>query len=131
MRRDVRTSHPADMLCGHVERKEFELTPAEFVTHWRVEKDDLLERFMSDAGESLIAQKISAMGLGEQQAMMLRDILDTALTDAFYTLLLGLDGAASIGSNQCSYRVLDEDGLIVCGDGRVETEAYAQFHQGE
>jgi hypothetical protein len=43
-------------------------------------------------------------------------------------LLLGLDGAVSIGGVQHSYRVLDEDGDLICGDGRVEAEAYAQLH---
>lgn len=34
------------------------------------------------------------------------------LTDKLHTLLLGLDGAASIGGTQRPYRILDEDGLV-------------------
>ncbi|MEJ7805922.1 MAG: hypothetical protein WKG03_08395 [Telluria sp.] len=45
-----------------------------------------------------------------------------------YTLLLGLDGAASIGESQHSYKVFDESGALICGDGLVEIEAYSQFH---
>ena len=54
-------------------------------------------------------------------------MLNLVLTDTFYTLLLGLDGASSIGGVQHSYRVLDKDGVLICGDSRVETEAYAQL----
>lgn len=110
-------------------KKARKMTPAEFVTNWRVEKDDLLRQFMGDVGESVISQKISSLNLSERQTIMLREVMDLALTDAFYTLLLGLDGVASIGGDQRNYRVLDENGLLVCGDGQVEAEAYAQFHQ--
>ncbi|WP_198115160.1 hypothetical protein [Massilia rhizosphaerae] len=104
------------------------MTPAEFVTHWRIEKDELLDLFMGTGSEALVSQKISSMGLSEQQTVVLRDVLNLVLTETFYTLLLGLDGVASIGGVQHSYRVLDEDGDLLCGDGRVETEAYAQLH---
>jgi hypothetical protein len=107
--------------------KETKMTPAEFVMHWRMEKDDLLALFMAPNSETLVSQKISSMGLSEQQRVALRDVLNLVLTDMLYTLLLGLDGAASIGGVQHRYRVLDEDGVLICGDGRVETEAYAQL----
>lgn len=103
------------------------MTPAEFVSHWRTEKDGLLDLFMGIGSETLVSQKILSMGLCEQQTVALRDVLNLALTDTFYTLLLGLDGAASIGGVQHSYRVLDEEGFLICGDGHVEAEAYAQL----
>lgn len=103
------------------------MTPAEFVRHWRMEKDGLLELFMSKTGETSASQKLASMSLSEQQTIALREVLNLALTDTFYTLLVGLDGAASIGGVKHSYRVLDEDGRLLCGDGRVEAEAYAQL----
>jgi hypothetical protein len=93
-----------------------------------MEKDGLLELFMSTAGETVISQRIASMGLSEQQTIALREVLNLTLTDTLYTLLLGLDGATSIGGVQQSYRVLDEDGCLICGDGSVEAEAYAQLH---
>jgi hypothetical protein len=83
---------------------------------------------MDTSSETLVSQKISSMNLNEQQSIALRDVLNVALTDTFYTLLLGLDGAASIGGVQHCYRVFDENGNLVCGDGEVETEAYDQLH---
>ena len=53
------------------------------------------------------------------------------LTDVFYTLLLGLDGAASLGGVQAAYRILTAEGLEVsAGDGELEAEAWKQFHEG-
>jgi len=103
------------------------MTPAEFVAYWRTEKDVLLDLFVRAGSETLVSQKISSMGLSIQQTIALREVLNLLLNDTFYTLLLGLDGAASIGGVQHSYQVLDEDGLLICGDGSVETEAYAQL----
>lgn len=104
------------------------MTPAEFVKHWRIEKDVLLELFTAPGGATLVSQKIALMQLSEQQNTALCEVLNLVLTDTIYTLLLGLDGAASIGGVQHSYRVLDEEGLLLSGDGRVEAEAYAQLH---
>jgi len=73
------------------------MTPAEFVAYWRTEKDVLLDLFMRDGSETLVSQKISSMGLSIQQTIALREVLNLLLNDTFYTLLLGLDGAASIG----------------------------------
>jgi hypothetical protein len=103
------------------------MTPAEFVTHWRIEKDELLALFMGIKSKTLVSQKISSMDLTEQQTKAMRDVLNLALTDTFYTLLLGLDGASSIGGVQHGYRVLDEDGDLICGDGCVIAQAYAQL----
>ena len=49
-------------------------------------------------------------------------------TDAFYTLLLGLDGAASIGDVQQMYQIRDEKGNPILDSGDLEVEAWEQFH---
>ena len=54
--------------------------------------------------------------------------IDQALTDAFYTLLLGLDGSASLGGVQQGYRVQDETGCTIsCGNGELEEHAFEAF----
>lgn len=55
-------------------------------------------------------------------------MIDTALTDAFYTFLMALDGAASLAGTQQQYLLTDEDGHVVSeGDGRLEAAAYSAF----
>ncbi|CUR47581.1 hypothetical protein BN2364_3140 [Alloalcanivorax xenomutans] len=54
--------------------------------------------------------------------------MDVALTDVFYTLLLGLDGSAGIGGIQEAYTIRDEQGNTLSGNGELEAAAYEQFH---
>jgi hypothetical protein len=49
------------------------------------------------------------------------------LTDTFYTLLLGLDGSASIGGIQQTYKIYGEDGKLISDCGEIEAEAAEAF----
>jgi hypothetical protein len=71
------------------------------------------------------------LGLAQNQQIILTELLDAAITDILYTVLLGLDGEAQIGSKQVSYTVLDEQRNKICDDGMGEIEAlaYYRFHQ--
>jgi hypothetical protein len=53
--------------------------------------------------------------------------LDAVLRDAFYTVLLGLDGEAQIGGHQETYEITDENGNILTG-GEIESYAWEYFH---
>jgi hypothetical protein len=55
--------------------------------------------------------------------------VDGVLTDAFYTLLLGLDGSASIGGVQQCYDLRDESGDKITGDGELEAAAFTHFQE--
>ena len=101
----------------------------EFVANWKNEKEYLLRSFMGEKGKSLVASKIDSMGLNVEQKKQLQSVLDAVLTDTMYTLLLGLDGSASIGDNQHTYKIYDESGNLVSDCGDIETEAWKQFHE--
>jgi hypothetical protein len=100
----------------------------EFVANWKREKETLLQTFLDEKGESLVASKIDAMRLTDIQKIELKAVLESVLTDTMYTLLLGLDGSASIGAKQHSYKILDEDGNLISGCEDIESEAWKQFH---
>ncbi|MEN7551976.1 hypothetical protein AAG747_28940 [Rapidithrix thailandica] len=63
----------------------------------------------------------------------MKKIMDSTLTDTFYTILLGLDGCNPIGnSEQQQFTILDENKNQVCGReqlGEVEAFAYEYFHE--
>jgi hypothetical protein len=50
------------------------------------------------------------------------------LTDSFYTILLGLDGSASIGDSQESLKIYDENNNLISDGGNLEGYAYEYFH---
>ncbi|WP_181858425.1 hypothetical protein [Winogradskyella arenosi] len=51
------------------------------------------------------------------------------MTDVFYTILLGLDGCASIGGIQETYELKDENGNQL--NGEIEGYAYEYFQESE
>jgi len=64
--------------------------------------------------------------LTEAQIDVVKTFVSAALTDALYTVLLGLDGAASIGTNQVLYRLCDEGQNLLSGN--IESYAWEYFH---
>jgi len=106
------------------------MTPEEFVQCFRREKDDLLRTYFDRSSGSVVATRVAECARSPEQLSAMRDILDTALTDAFYTILLGLDGCASLGGVQQDYHIRDESGNVICtGDGTIEELAYVSFHE--
>ncbi len=76
-----------------------------------------------------VAALIGRASLTPAQRQFILAALSTALTDAFYTILLALDGAASLGDGQQSYKLHDELGNVVSeGDGALEAAAWEAFH---
>lgn len=101
---------------------------ATFVGNWVDLKSDLLSVFMGEQGESVIATQIRNMALTVDQTEQLRNVLDGVLRDTMYSLLLGLDGASSIGRDQQAFQILDERGMAVSSCGELEEQAWKRFH---
>lgn len=104
------------------------MTPIDFVRLWWAEKESLVSQFLDSSSGNTVAGAIEALGLPASRKAELRRILDLALTDTMYTLLLGLDGCASIGGLQESYSVYAESGGRLAGEGELEVAAYQVFH---
>ncbi|MEA2462338.1 MAG: hypothetical protein QOJ98_85 [Acidobacteriota bacterium] len=103
------------------------MTARKFVAAWKREKQNMVKEFRSAASSSLVAEKIRDLNLTSAQRKQVIAIMDTALTDAFYTLLLGLDGSASIGGIQQTYKIYGEDRKLISDFGEIEAEAAEAF----
>jgi hypothetical protein len=103
------------------------MTARQFVAAWKREKRNLLKEFASPASSTLVAAKIRDLNLTDVQRKQVVAVIDAALTDTFYTLLLGLDGSASIGGIQQSYKIYGEDGKLISDCGEIEAEAAEAF----
>ncbi|CAN5850756.1 hypothetical protein BH24DEI2_BH24DEI2_03930 [soil metagenome] len=66
------------------------------------------------------------MTLDARRQETLERIIDGVLTDVFYTFLLGLDGAASLGEKQVVYRLYDEEENELTGE--LEGLAWEHFY---
>lgn len=106
------------------------MTSLEFAELWRKEKDMLLTIFMDESSGSEVATAIKTLGLSQTQMLGMQRILDLAMTDVMYSLLLGLDGCAAIGDRQKCYSIFAECGEQLCGNGQLESAAWEVFHSG-
>jgi hypothetical protein len=101
----------------------------EFARVCRTEKDSLVRSYFDDASETAVAAEIRSLSLTDIQVATLRNIIDGALTDAYYTLLLALDGAASLGGVQQQFDLRGEAGAKISGDGELEAAAFEHFQE--
>ena len=98
---------------------------AQFAGHCNALRAELVNDFTHRASGSEVAAKIAMLGLDDQQARQLTAILDPVVRDTLYTMLLALDGAASLGGCQQQFTVTDEDGNVI---EDIEAAAWECFH---
>ncbi|MGE8552568.1 MAG: hypothetical protein ACN6OB_01380 [Chryseobacterium jejuense] len=106
------------------------MTTEEFVKNFYLEKQDILHSAFENRSDykTLVSTKIEELNLNETQTEQLKDIISALLTDTFYTILLGLDGSASIGDSQESFKIYDEKEQLISEGGDLEGYAYEYFH---
>jgi hypothetical protein len=106
------------------------MTTEDFVRGFYHEKQHLLQSYVASqaADSSHVAHLLAQLALTPEQTAQLPQVLHAVLTDAFYTILLGLDGVASLGAHQEQYQVADEQGNELTGSGEIEAHAYDYFH---
>jgi hypothetical protein len=108
------------------------MTPEEFVKGFYLEKQDFLDQYFNNSNATThVSALISELNLDEEGMQKIKTILDNVLTDVFYTILLGIDGAANIGGSQHMYKLLDEEDNKLTGSGEIEAFAYEYFHNTE
>lgn len=101
----------------------------EFVELFYTEKNNMLKMYFSNLKDTEVGLKISNLRLTTEQMEKMQSIIVTVLTDAIYTILLGLDGEAAIGNVQQTYKVYDENGCVISNCGEIEQYAYEYFHE--
>jgi hypothetical protein len=106
------------------------MTPEEFVKGFYQERQNLIDTYFKADSQSDLSSLIADLQLDDRGNERIRQILHSTLRDAFYTVLLGLDGATSIGDTQTMYKLLDEEGNELTG-GDIEAYAYEYFHNNK
>ena len=101
------------------------MTPEEFANCFAKERDSLLQLYFDADSRSDVARQIASLSGDAAQSTTLRKIVDGILRDVLYTVLLGLDGSASIGGTQRLYKLYDEDGTLLTGE--LESFAWERF----
>ena len=100
----------------------------EFVKACFEEKQSQLNLYFNSTQKTYVSSLISQLDLDERRKAVLFKILDSAITDAYYTMLLGIDGESSIGDTQIMYKLFDDENNELTGSGDIEAYAYEYFH---
>ena len=107
------------------------MTSDEFAKNFYLEKLNFLKSCFEEHPKhpSAVNAKIKEMALDSTQQEQLKNVVNTLLTDVFYSILLGLDGKHSIGDIQQTYKIYDEEGNLISDCGELEASAYEYFHE--
>ena len=96
----------------------------EFVSLFVDFKNELKSSYFEKDSSTHVGRLIKDLNLSSENKVIMSNIIDGALIDAIYNILLGLDGAASIGGKQQLYKLYDESGNLLTGSGEIESNAY-------
>jgi len=101
-----------------------------FAAIFKKEKENLFNLIFSEEYAEMNTL-IKKLGLSDAQVIILKQIINQVLTDTFYSILLGLDGAANIGGVQQLYKIYDQDDNLISSCGHLEAAAYEAFHENK
>ena len=103
------------------------MTGEEFVRLCFEEKESILSEYCSPETESAVGTMVRDLVRAGADQETLHKLLDLVLTENWYRILLALDGSASLGGEQMTYEVRDEDGNILNECGELEAAAWDMF----
>ena len=103
------------------------MTGEEIVRLCFAEKESILREYCSPETESTVGAMVRDLVRAGADQETLHKLLDLVLTENWYRILLALDGSASLGGEQMTYEVRDEDGNILNECGELEAAAWDMF----
>lgn len=114
-----------------LDKKGISMNSKEFVELFYKEKNNLLKIYFDSLEDTEVGLNIKRLKLEEDEIETMKSIIDNVITDTMYTILLGLDGSASIGDLQQMYELYDENGCNLTISGEIEEYAYEYFQEKE
>ncbi len=106
------------------------MTPETFVRAFFDERKAIIESYFQKDNGADVALQMKSLNLDSEQETVLKNILYAAFRDVMYTILLGLEGEASIGGKQELYSLCDEQGNELTG-GEIEGWAWEYFQNNK
>lgn len=91
------------------------------------EKENSLKQYFDNSYKTDVGKRINTLIENGASKEELYEMIDLVLKETYYTLLLALDGEASLGGKQLSYELLNQNGNVINQFGEIEAEAYKYF----
>ena len=103
------------------------MTGEEFVRLCFEEKEATLREYCSPVSESAVGGLVRQLVSGGADRETIHQLIDLVLTESWYTMLLALDGEVSLGGEQQTYRLYDEEEHLLNECGELEAAAWEAF----
>ena len=100
------------------------MTAEEFVKNCYKEKENMKKIYFDKEKETYVGEQIKNIVSKGVSYEEVKELIDSVMNEAFYTMLLGLDGETSLGDVQMQYKVYDENDNLLDGIGSC---AYDEF----
>ena len=107
------------------------MTGEEFVRLCFAEKEAMLREYCAPESETKVRALLRELMPAGADQEKLRKLLDAVMTESWYTMLLALDGSASLSGTQMTYELHDEDGNVLNECGELEAAAWEVFMERE
>lgn len=104
------------------------MTAEEFVKNCYKEKENMKKIYFDKEKETYVGEQIKNIVSKGVSYEEVKELIDSVMNEAFYTMLLGLDGETSLGDVQMQYKVYDENDNLLDG---IESYAYELFMNEE
>ena len=101
------------------------MTPHEFVELFAREREALVELFTDPGSQADVARRLRSLKSDTVDEQAFKEAIRQLITDVYYSILLAIDGEASLGGIQQNYALFAEDGSRVSGEpGDLEKAAF-------
>ena len=104
------------------------MTAEEFVKNCYKEKENMKKIYFDKEKETYVGEQIKNIVSKGVSYEEVKELIDSVMNEAFYTMLLGLDGETSLGDVQMQYKIYDENDNLLDG---IESYAYELFMNEE
>ncbi|MGP1371055.1 MAG: hypothetical protein ACTTKU_07790 [Eggerthia catenaformis] len=91
------------------------------------EKENSLKQYFDDSCKTEVGKRINMLMQNGANKEELYELINLVLRETYYTLLLALDGEASLGEKQFSCEFINQYRNIFNQCGEIEAEAYKYF----
>ena len=107
------------------------MTGQEFVKKCFNEKNDALEMYLDLNSGTAVSEKIKEIAKLGVDFEELRFFINQFLNETYYTILMALDGEASLDGTQMTYQVIDEENNCINPCGELSDTAFELFMDEE
>ncbi len=103
------------------------MTGEQFVKLCFAEKESTLKEYFDENISTEVGERIRSLISDGANRDFLYEVISLVLNETYYSLLLALDGEASLGGTQICYKIFDEEQNLLNECGEIEAAAFECF----